>query len=147
MNSLSIAFTRIDFRDQEHRWRACRKIGTNLPRWSRCLKSFSIIGSLETPDSVLTWESLPQSSSSPSFDSLSLEGATTSTDCLASHFAVSPATNAFFAGLRTLIIHLRGEYDKICLPLKVCKNLRQFDLAFEYKDEGSPYQIGEVAAL
>ena len=87
------------------------------------------------------WEWLPPLSTSSVLEELSLEEAVVSTDCLASHFTESAAD--FFGRLVQLDLHLRGDYDKIALPLKVCTNLVGFRLDFEYSSETTPFQIGE----
>ena len=112
-----------------------------MPKWSSCLKSLKITGNFTTPELTSLWEWLPPLSTSSVLEELSLEEAVVSTDCLASHFADTAAD--FFSRLVQLDLHLRGDYDKIALPLKVCSNLVGFRLDFEYSSETTPFQIGE----
>ena len=141
---------RTDFPDEELKWKACRSIGAFLPQWSSCLKSFKITGNLTTPESTSAWETLSSepfpSASSIVFETLSLDGVVTSTDCLASHFSESNSSG-FFARLSSLDIRLRGDYEILGLPVKSCPNLRRFSLAFEYFSESTPFQIGRSREL
>ena len=137
---------RLDFPEEEMKFRACRMIGAFLPKWRSCLSSFSLIGSFTTPESTAAWETLPveiSTTTTSNLKSLGLGSVTTSTDCLASHFVESPKATAFFSHLGFLDLRLRGDFDKIALPLKVCVSLTKFHLAFEYFSESSPFQIGK----
>ena len=147
--------------EEEMKFRCCRMIGAFLPRWTPCLANLVLSGPLTTPESTAVWETLPTvpvaypgatkvpktATTAPKFHSLILGGVTTSTDCLSSHFVDSPMTHSFFTGLAVLHLRLRGEYDKIWLPLKVSVNLKEFHLAYEYHSEATPFQISEFVEV
>ena len=145
INVPSLFLHRADFPEEEMKFRACRMIGAFLPKWRSCLTSLTISGQLTTPESTAAWETLPSEASTDAsiMKCLSLGAVTTSTDCLASHFVEAPKVKDFFSNLSSLILRLRGDFDKIAIPLKVCSQLGKFHLAFEYFSEATPFQISK----